>query len=199
MIRNDILEELVVASHIVYNKGLTPGKSGNISCKFYDGDVPKVAITKTNISKGMVGIEDIIIVDMEGNVLEGEGKPSSETFLHLNIYNERDEINAIVHTHSPYAAGFSMSGKELKRLEGFGPIENPYIPSVKYSKPGSSELAIGTAEKMIDEDAVILKNHGVVTAGVDLCEAVLLAEFIEDIAKTQFIAHVLSLKSKLSI
>lgn len=196
MDENEILEELVVASHLVYNNGLTPGKSGNLSCRFYEEEVSKVAITKSNISKGMIGIDDIIIVDIEGNILEGEGKPSSEIFLHLGIYKKRREINAVVHTHSPHATGFSMSGKELKRLEGFGPIINPYIPSVKYSRPGSRGLANDTAETMLNEDAVILKNHGVVTAGINLGEAVLLAEFIEDIAKTQYIAHVLNLKSE---
>lgn len=193
MVKKEILKELVEASHFIYNKGLTPGKSGNISCRFYEKEVSKVAITKSGISKGMVGIDDIVIVDIDGNVLEGEGKPSSETFLHLGIYNKRKDINAVVHTHSPYAAGFSMSGRELKRLEGFGKIENPYIMSVKYSKPGSRELAKDTAEMMKNENAVILKNHGVVAAGVNLDEATLLAEFIEDIAKTQFIAHVLDL------
>ncbi len=194
MSKNKILNDLVNASHQVSIKGLTPGKSGNISCRFYEEGVSKVAITRSEISKGKVGIDDIVIVDMEGNRLEGDGKPSSETFLHLGIYNERDDINAIVHTHSPHAAGFSMSGKELKRLEGFGKIENPYIASVKYSKPGSNELAKDTARMMKKEDVVILKNHGVVAAGINLDEATLLAEFIEDIAKTQFIAHTLDLK-----
>jgi L-fuculose-phosphate aldolase len=194
MAKKEILQDLVDASHFLYDKCLTPGKSGNISCRFYENEVSKVAITKSSISKGMVGFNDIIIIDMDGNVLEGEKTPSSETFLHLGIYNERKDINAVAHTHSPYAAGFSMSGKKMKRLEGFGRIENPYIPSVKYSKPGSSELAKDTAQMMKNEDAVILKNHGVVTAGVNLSEATLLAEFIEDIAKTQFIAHLLNLK-----
>jgi len=193
---NKILKDLVDASHSVNDKDLTPGKSGNISCRFYEDGISKVAITKSGISKGMVGIDDIMIVDMGGNVLEGEGKPSSETFLHLEIYNKRKDINAVVHTHSPYASGFSMSGKELKRLEGFGKIENPYISLVKHSKPGSRELAKDTAEMMQDEDAVILKNHGVVATGPNLDEAILLAEFIEHIARIQFISYVLDLKSK---
>ena len=194
MVEKEILMELIGASHFIYNKGLTPGKSGNISCRFYDKGVSKVAITKSGISKGIAGINDIIIIDMDGNVLDGEGKPSSETFLHLGIYKERNDVKAVVHTHSPHATGFSMSGKELKMLEGFGRIEKPFIPSVKYSKPGSIDLANDTAQMMKNEDVVILKNHGVVAAGVNLDEAVLLAEFIEDIAKTQFIAHLLSLK-----
>jgi L-fuculose-phosphate aldolase len=92
-----------------------------------------------------------------------------------------------------------MSGKKLKRLEGFGPIETPYIPYVKYSAPGSGELAKDTAFMMKDNDAVVLKNHGTVAAGVNLDEATLLAEFIEDIAKIQYIAHTLSLNSDISV
>jgi len=193
---NKILKDLVDASHSVNSKGLTPGKSGNISCRFYEDGISKVAITKNGISKGNMRINDIIIIDMDGNILEGQGKPSSEAFLHLGIYSEREDINAVVHTHSPYATGFSMSKNELKRLEGFGSIENPYIPCVKYSKPGSMELAEDTAKMMKDEDAVILKTHGVVAAGVNLDEAILLAEFIEHIARIQFISHVLGLKSR---
>lgn len=195
MDKNVIIKELVDISHYISNKGLFPGKSGNISCRFYEGNDSKVAITRSGISKRFVGYEDIIIIDMDGNVLEGHKKPSMETFLHLEIYKEREDINSIVHSHSPFATGFSMSNKKLKRLEGFGPIENPYIPYVKYSPPGSGELAKDTALMMKDEDAVILKNHGVVAAGVNLDEAALLAEFIEDTAKTQFIAHTLNLNS----
>ncbi len=195
MDKNIIIKELVDVSHYIYKKGLVPGKSGNVSCRFYDDNVSKVAITRSGISKGNVEAEDIIIIDMDGNVLEGDKKPSMETFLHLGVYNERNDINGIVHSHSPFATGFSMSNKKLKRLEGFGPIENPYIPYVKYSSPGSEELAKDTALMMKGEDAVILKNHGTVAAGINIDEAALLAEFIEDIAKIQYIAHTLNLNS----
>ncbi len=191
MDKNIIIKELVDVSHYIYKKGLVPGKSGNISCRFYEEGKSKVAITRSGISKRNVESDDIIIIDMDGNLLEGDKKPSMETFLHLGVYNERNNINGIVHSHSPFATGFSMSNKKLKRLEGFGPIENPCIPYVKYSPPGSEELAKDTALMMRGEDAVILKNHGVVAAGVNLDEAALLAEFIEDIAKTQYIAHTL--------
>ncbi|MBI5679381.1 MAG: class II aldolase/adducin family protein [Methanobacterium sp.] len=191
MDKNVIIKELINVSHYIYKKGLSPGKSGNLSCRFYDNNVSKVAITRSGISKGRIQKEDVIIIDMDGNILEGDKKPSLEMFMHLGIYKERNDINSVVHNHSPFATGFSMSDKRLKRLEGFGPIENPYIPSVKYSKPGSIELAEDTAKMMKNEDAVLLKNHGVVAAGVNLDEAVLLAEFVEDIAKIQFVAQLL--------
>ena len=192
MDKNQIIKELIETSHYIYKKGLVPGKSGNISCRFYEDDISKVAITRSGIAKRNVEACDVIIVDMDGNVFEGDKKPSMETFLHLGIYRERDDINSIVHSHSPFATGFSMSGKKLKRLEGFGPIETPYIPYVKYSAPGSKELAEDAAFLMKNNDAVVLKNHGTVAAGINLDEATLLAEFIEDIAKIQYIAHTLS-------
>ena len=195
MDKNQIIKEIIDTSHYIYKKGLVPGKSGNISCRFYEDKIQKVAIKRIGISKRNVEVDDIIVIDMDGNLLEGEKKPSSETFLHLGIYNERDDITGIVHSHSPFATGFSMSDEKLKRLEGFGPIETPYIPYVKYSPPGSEELAKDTALMMKDNDAVILKNHGTVAAGINLDEATLLAEFIEDIAKIQYIAHTLGLNS----
>lgn len=191
MIEEEAIKKIVDISHYIYKKNLSPGKSGNISCRFKDNG-QKVAITRSSIAKKDVQEEDIIIIDMDGNVLKGDKKPSSETFLHLKIYRERNDINGIVHVHSPYATGFSFSDKPLKRLEGFGEIKSPYIPSVKYSKPGSEDLANDTAKMMKNEDVVLLKNHGVVASGINLDEAALLAEFIEDIAKTQFVAYTLN-------
>ncbi|MDI6724503.1 MAG: class II aldolase/adducin family protein [Methanobacterium sp.] len=192
MDKDGIIKEIIRVSHYIYKKHLVPGKSGNISARFDENGVQKVAITRSGIAKKNVTQNDIIIIDLDGNVLEGDKKPSSETFLHLGIYKNRDDIMGIVHGHPPYATGFSMSDKPLKRLEGFGVIKNPVIPFVKYSKPGSDELAKDTAQIMKNEDVVILKNHGLVAAGVDLDEAAILAEFIEDIAKTQFIANALN-------
>jgi len=193
MDKNEVIEQIVAISYYVYQKNLVPGKSGNISARFDDNGVQKVAITRSGIAKKNVAMGDVIIIDMDGKVLEGNKKPSSETLLHLGIYKNRSDINGIFHGHPPYTTGFSMSDKTLKRLEGFGEIKNPIIPFVKYSPPGSDELARDTAEIMKNEDAVILKNHGLVTAGVDLEEAAILAEFIENVARTQFVSHILNL------
>lgn len=115
------IAEIISVSNEIYDKGLVSGKSGNISARF--GDV--VAITPTLKSLSNLNEEDIVLVDMEGNVLT-KGKPSSEVNMHLEIYKKRPDVNAIVHTHSPYATGFAFSDKKLKRLEGFGEIKNPY-------------------------------------------------------------------------
>ncbi|MBR4447740.1 class II aldolase/adducin family protein [Methanobrevibacter sp.] len=173
--------EIIDVCNEIYNKGLVSGKAGNVSARF--GDV--VAITPTLKSLSQLNEEDIVLVNMEGNVLT-KGKPSSEVNMHLGIYKKRSDVNAIVHTHSPYATGFAFSDKKLKRLEGFGEIKNPYLPFIEYEKPGTDELAKSAAEGIGDDDVLILKNHGVICVGDDLKEAMLLAVFVEESAKTQF-------------
>ena len=175
------IAEIISIANEIYDKGLVSGKAGNISARF--GDV--VAITPTLKSLSNLHEEDIVLVDMEGNVLT-HGKPSSEVNMHLGIYKKRPDVTAIVHTHSPYATGFAFSDKKLKRLEGFGAIKTPYLPSIEYEKPGTDELANSASEGIGDEDVLVLKNHGVICVSDDLREAMLLAVFVEETAKTQF-------------
>ena len=181
------IAEIIDVSNEIYNKGLVSGKAGNISARFNSA----VAITPTLKSLSNLNEEDIVLVDMDGNVLT-RGKPSSEVNMHLEIYKKRPDVNAIVHTHSPYATGFSFSDKKLKRLEGFGEIKNPYLASIDYEKPGSDELAKKASDGISAEDVLILKNHGVICVGDSLKEAMLLAVFVEETAKTQFITLMLN-------
>lgn len=179
--------EIIDVSNEIYDKGLVSGKAGNISARF--GDV--VAITPTMTSLSNLDEEDIVLVDMDGNVLT-KGKPSSEVNMHLEIYKKRPDVKAIVHTHSPYATGFAFSNKKLKRLEGFGAIKTPYLSDIEYEKPGTDELAKSASEGIGDEDVLILKNHGVICVSDSLKEAMLLAVFVEETAKTQFITLMLN-------
>lgn len=185
------IAEIINASKEIYDKGLVSGKSGNISKRIKGSTGDIVAITPTLRSLSDLNEEDIVLVDMDGNVLTN-GKPSSEVSMHLEIYKKRSDVNAIVHTHSAYATGFAFSDKKLKRLEGFGEIKNPYLPTIEYEKPGSAELAKSAGENIKDTDVLILKNHGVICVGDSLKEAKLLAVFVEETAKTQFITHALN-------
>ncbi|HHT19125.1 MAG: class II aldolase/adducin family protein [Methanobacterium sp.] len=171
----------------IYNKGLVPGKSGNISARSND----TVIITSSNVSLGHLKAEEISIVDINGKIIAGGKKPSSELQLHLDVYRKRDDVKGIVHTHSPYVTGFAMANERIERLEGFGKTHPPFLKMVEYAPPGSAELANLVGSGLIDEDVVILKNHGLVATGENLLEATLLAEFVEETAKTQFISRVL--------
>lgn len=181
------INEVIDVANEIYNKGLVSGKAGNISVRLGDS----VAITPTLKSLSNLNEEDIVLVDMDGNILT-KGKPSSEVNMHLEIYKKRPDVTAIVHTHSPYATGFAFSNKKLKRLEGFGAIKTPYISDIEYEKPGTDELAKSASEGIGQEDVLILKNHGVICVSDSLKEAMLLAVFVEETAKTQFITYMLN-------
>ena len=113
------IAEIIEVSTEIYEKGLVSGKSGNISARFKGENGDIIAITPTLKSLSELIEEDIVLVDIDGNILT-KGKPSSEVNMHLEIYKRRPDVNAIVHTHSPYATGFAHSSKKIKRYEGFG-------------------------------------------------------------------------------
>ena len=184
----DNISKLIEVCNNIYERQLVSGKSGNVSARLSKG---YIAITPTLKSLGELKQKDIVLVDMDGEVLT-RGEPSSEVGMHLEIYKKRPDVNAIVHTHSPHVTGFSFTSKEMKRLEGFGKIKNPFISSIGYEKPGSRELAQKVSQNIAGEDVLILKNHGVVCLGKFLKEAESLAIFIEESAKTQFISEMLN-------
>ncbi len=185
------VQEIIDVGNNIYNKNLVSGKSGNISkrIKTANGDI--IAITPTLKSLANLNPEDIVLVDLEGNLLT-KGKPSSEVNMHLEIYKKRNDVNGIVHTHSPYATGFAFSTKKIKRLEGFGEIKDPYLPEIEYEKPGSIELANSASDGIKNSDVLVLKNHGIICVSENLSEAESLAVFIEESAKTQFVTYMLN-------
>lgn len=191
MSEKNLVESVLSASKYIFDRKLVSGKAGNISARFKDKEMDIIAITPKLISLNYVNEKNIVLVDLDGNIIS-KGKPSSEIFLHLEIYKKREDVKGIVHTHSPYATGFSFSNKKIKRLEGFGAIKSPYFKEVGYEKPGSMELAYNAAKKLVKEDIIILKNHGVVATGLNVQEAANLAEFVEEAAKTQFVTYQLN-------
>lgn len=187
---NNIIDEIIKTAHHIYDREMVIGKAGNISIK--DDEYIYITASGTNFKE--LNPEDIIKVKIEDETYENEFlKPSMETSLHVETYKKRSDINAIVHVHSPYATGFAFSNKKLCQQEGFGEITGEYISEVNYYPPGSKKLANHTAESLESNNAVLLKNHGVVCVGKDISEATLLCEYIEEIAKTQFITSVLNL------
>ena len=183
----DDVSKLIEVCNNLYDKQLVSGKSGNVSIRLGD----YIAISPTLKSINGLDEEDIVLVDFNFNTLSN-GKPSSEVGMHLEIYKKRPDVNAIIHTHAPYATGFAFSDKKIKRLEGFGQIKKPYIASIEYEKPGTENLALSASNAIKEEDVLILKNHGVICVGENLKETESLAVFIEESAKTQFVSLMLN-------
>ncbi|MDR3223938.1 MAG: class II aldolase/adducin family protein [Methanobrevibacter sp.] len=187
----DLVKEIIYVSKYVFERNLVLGKAGNVSGRMKEKGEDLIAITPTLKSLNRLKQEDIVLTNINGDILT-HGLPSSELQMHLAIYKEREDINGIVHTHSPYATGFSFSNFHLKRLEGFGKIKSENIKEIPYKVPGSDELAEHASIALKNEDVLILKNHGVIALGSTIEEAGDLAEFIEGIAKTQFVSNLLN-------
>lgn len=179
----------------VYDKGFVAANDGNISLRVND----IIYATPTGVSKGFMRVEEMVALDMEGNVIEGSTKPSSEILMHLAIYGCRDDVNAVVHAHPPAATGFAVAGIPLdKTILAEVVLRFGAVPIAEYYMPSSSELANAVAKYMKHYDALLLANHGAVTVGADIFDAYYKMETLEHYAKISLIARFLGGEQELS-
>ncbi len=184
---NLLKEEMVGVGKRMYNHGYVASNDGNISARL---DVNSVLITPTGVSKGFMKPEDLIVVDMNGNLLEGERKPSSESYMHIQIYKDRPDVKSVCHAHPPYATGFAVAGIPLDKMIlpefiiGLGTV-----PVVEYGETGTSELYEAISNYIQDYDALLLANHGALTVGDSLLSAYHKMETVEHAAMIEFIAR----------
>ena len=180
---------LVDACHRVYNKGWVASNDGNLSARL---DKDRVLCTATGMSKGLVTPDDLCIIDMDGNKLEGlaHRKPSTEMKVHLMAYRERPDVMAVVHAHPPYATGYALAGLDLSDCElPEVVIALGSIPLTKYGLPGTEELSEKMKEFIHQSDAFLMELHGVTTVGQSVMNAYFKMETVEHFAKIDFIAR----------
>ncbi len=171
----------------MYERGYVASNDGNISARI---DSERVLITPTGVSKGFMKPEDLIIVDFNGKVLAGSKKPSSEMFMHLQVYRDRPDVNSVCHSHPPYATGFAVAGLPLdKCVLPEVVIALGSVPLIEYGTPGTEEFYKPVLGKLKDYDAFLLANHGALTIGKDVLNAYHKMETLEHFAKIAFIAQ----------
>lgn len=177
-------QELVSITRKLYDRGLSSGTSGNTSARL-PGVPDRVLIKGSGRCFGEVGEKDFLLVDLEGNILEGDGRPSKEIRFHLGIYRERPEVNAVIHGHSPYATAYATTFGELPVVTAAAEAGLNRIAIVEFQPPGSEELArlVVAAFKDWDVKAAVLLRHGFVTVGPDIRKAYYLADVLEDNAR----------------
>ena len=161
--------------------------SGNVSER--DKETGYVVIKPSGLRYEDLRPEDMVVVDLEGKVIEGNLKVSSDTASHLYIYRNRPDVNGVVHTHSAYATAFAAMGKPIPvyltaQADEFG---GP-IPCGGFALIGGEEIGKVVLESIGDSKAVLLKNHGVFTIGSNADAAVKAAVMVEDIAHTVWLA-----------
>lgn len=174
-------EDVVEYGKLMFSKGLTNGTTGNISV--YNRELGLMAISPSGIDYFSTTPEDVVVMELDGTIVEGERKPSSEVHLHSEIYRTKDDVNAVVHTHSDNSAVMGCLRWSLPAvhymLVAAGGND---VPCAKYATFGSLELGLNAAEALKNRKACFLANHGLLTCDVNLGKALALAEKVEWIA-----------------
>lgn len=158
--------------------GLVAGTWGNISAR-----VPKeelFVVTPSGLPYTELAGKDMVVLNMRGEVVDGEHRPSSEYMLHCAIYQARPDVNAIMHTHSLYASALAVARKPIPPiLEDLVQMVGGGVPIAPYARAGTPELAQVTAATLGSLGAVLLANHGAVGVGRTLEEALIVCQIVE--------------------
>ena len=166
---------------------MVAGTSGNISV-FLD-EINAMAITPSGYDYSIMEDKDIVILTLDGEVLEGHHKPSSEWRLHAEIYKNLPHVKSVVHTHSPYATSFAVLHKEIPVvLIEMVPFLKGSLEVSPYGKQGSSEVGVNAVPILSRKNACLMANHGVVAVGETLGQAYTNSIYVEDAAKIYHMA-----------
>jgi L-ribulose-5-phosphate 4-epimerase len=179
--------ELVGLHAELPRNGLAVWTSGNVSAR--DPETGLVAIKPSGVRYGELTAEGMVVVDLDGRIVEGSLKPSSDTASHLHIYRHRPDVNGVVHTHSRYATAFAAVGRSIPvyltaQADEFG----GEIPCAGFAFIGDDSIGGLVVDGIGRSSAILLKNHGVFTVGRSAEAAVKSAVMVEDIAATAWAA-----------
>ncbi len=171
----------------LHSRGWVANHDGNISARLDNG---RVLCTPTAVSKGDVRPEWLLVLDPQGNVVEGSRRSFSEMQLHRAAFAARPDIGVVLHAHPPTASGFAVAGVELGPAFMAEPVVSlgATIPMVPFFPPGDPRLDRALADALRGADAVLLANHGVLTVGGSCEQALLRMELVEHVAKIKLVA-----------
>jgi len=181
--------DIVEVGRRMYARGYTASNDGNISVRL-GGD--RLLMTPKSVCKGFMTPDMMCITDLDGRKLQGDRDPSTETLMHLEVYRQRPDVQAVVHAHPPIATGFAVAGIPLNRavlaevLTTLGSI-----PIAEYATPSTQELPDAVRKYIKAHDGMLLANHGALTVGTDLYGAYYKMETIEHFAKISLVARLL--------
>jgi L-fuculose-phosphate aldolase len=161
-------QEIVMICRMMHQKNLIAGLDGNVSVKCGD----HLLTTPSGVNKGFLRMDQIIMVDWEGRVVQGEGQPTSEMAMHLAVYRLRSEIGAVIHAHPPVVTAFSIAGISLEEFILPEVVMSlGLVPTAAYATPTTSEVPESIQGLIERYDALILERHGALTVGQDLLDA----------------------------
>lgn len=181
--------EVVGVGRRLVQTGLVVGTSGNVSAK--DKETGLVAISPSGMEYDRIDAEDVPVVDLTGHPVEGRRRPSTELPTHLALYKARPEVGAIVHTHSTFATTLGVLGWSLPVILGeAAAVLGGEVRVAEYATTGSELLGRYVVIALEGRQAAIMKNHGAITVGEDLMEALRVAWVLESAARVYWAARV---------
>lgn len=189
----DLRAAVVEVGKITYDRGLLTASDGNISVRMENGNI---LITPSGVGKGRLSTDDLLVIDIEGNVIQLAGDPllrsTSEQPMHLVVYRQRADVRAVLHAHPPFATALTASRSEIRMdllpemVAALG-----HVPITKLAMPSSTQTADVIKELIVHNDALMIRQHGSLTVGRNLEEALIHLERVEHVAKTIVIAELL--------
>jgi len=182
-------EEIVRVGRLMFDKGWIAANDGNITVRLDNGHL---LATPRSVSKGMLKPEELVVVDMAGNKVSGPLEVTTEIGMHLTIYRERPDVNAVVHAHPATATGFAVAGRALN----LGTLPEVIIclgsvPLAEYGLPATPAFAEGMLPYIPKYDAMLLANHGAVAYGPDVMRAFFRMDTVEHFARIALVAELL--------
>ena len=174
-------------------EGLIAESSGNVSVRLSEVDGRElIAITPSGVPYRGLKAGQVLVIDFEKNVVDGEGLPSSETNTHFAAYRARADVQAVIHSHSPYASALAVAGHDIpplldEQVVGLG----GGVLVAEFGLSGSDQLGANAVAAMGERQAVLLRSHGVLGVGRDLDEAMAVVGQVERVAKIYLLARLL--------
>ncbi|MEF3245219.1 MAG: class II aldolase/adducin family protein [Caldisericaceae bacterium] len=186
--KRQIKEDIALIGKRLYEHELNGSYGGNFSVR--DGDY--IYITPTGVPKDLLEYSDILVINFSGEIIEGERKPTSEMLFHIKIYKVREDVNAIIHAHPPFATGFAIAHYPIPiNIHEESSLILGDVPVVPYELTASMDLAENIGRLVKDHNALLLANHGALTVGEDLERAFRRMEELENICKMLTVAQLL--------
>ena len=183
-------EDIVEVGKRLYQAGYIRGADGNLSVRMTHDEV---LITPSRSAKGFLDPKDLVVVDLQGNLIAGGRQPSLETFFHLAIYREREEVRAVVHAHPPRTIAFTVANRDIPQdvLPEITILFPHGVPVIPYETPATERLGEEIRTAINIADAVILSHHGIIGVGQDIYEAWATIEHVEACVEVLSIASTL--------
>lgn len=181
---SQIRREICDIGQKMYDKGFVAANDGNISARVKDN---VIIVTPTGVSKGGMTPDSLVKMDLDGNILAGRSRPSSEVKMHIEVYRQSDEIMSVCHAHPPMSTAFAVARRPLDRpIISEAIFTLGVVPVADYATPGTEEVPQSISPFVKDYNAVLLANHGLLTWGDSLLQAFFRMESAEQYSRIMY-------------